>query len=163
LLWGSFFLSNIIIVARLLRYFKRIRAREVTSNELLRVHTFAHVRNYYPLYDKKHLRPIKITSIEALLNYSPPTSPVLLSRQASSNMYKEEENQIKIEKHIKEEEGEQCNTKIDQCQSFHSSVAPPDLVYKMTCGELGIGKKKKGGVIERREIKIKKETLYTNI
>ncbi|KAI8889449.1 Arginase/deacetylase [Backusella circina FSU 941] len=131
---------------RLLRYFKRIRAREVTSNELLRVHTFAHVRNYYPLYDKKHFRPIKITSIAALLNYSPPNSPVLLSRQQPSihNMCieeEDEENHIKLEKqHIKEEEGEQCHTKKEeqQCQSFHSNVAPPDLVYKMTCGELGI-------------------------
>jgi hypothetical protein len=103
----------------------------VTSDELLRVHTFCHVRNYYPLLSnvKSDPKPIKITSIAALLNYSPPSSPILKSQQIPNA-------------------ASGCGVgggpvvKLEQCQ-FTSPTSPelftpPDLLYKMDCGELGI-------------------------
>ncbi|KAI8972642.1 hypothetical protein BDB01DRAFT_809389 [Pilobolus umbonatus] len=101
---------------RLLRYFKRIRAREVTPDELLRVHTFSHVRNYFPLLSQSSEKPIKITSIAAILNHSPPPSPKSMTFGVGGGKV------IKIEKQNK------------QCHLF----TPPDLLYKMSCGELGI-------------------------
>ncbi|CAO3618068.1 unnamed protein product [Mucor hiemalis] len=115
---------------RLLRHFRRIHTREVTSNELLRVHTFSHVRNYYPLLSSnKDKKPIKITSIAALLNYSPPTSPTIKHEQHSvATLYGvaggDEYNTVKIEQPL--------DTRTT------SVFSPPDLLYKMNCGELGI-------------------------
>ncbi|KAI8638697.1 hypothetical protein BD408DRAFT_446605 [Parasitella parasitica] len=111
---------------RLLRYFRRIHAREVTSNELLRVHTFSHVRNYYPLLlpnTTQEQKPIKITSIAALLNYSPPTSPIL---KPTSYGVGGGEPGLKIE------------PSLQQQVSPSTVFNPPELLYKMNCGQLGI-------------------------
>lgn len=109
-----------------MRYFRRIHAREVTSNELLRVHTFSHVRNYYPLLSNttQEQKPIKITSIAALLNYSPPSSPSL---KPTSYGVGGGGPVIKIEPSL-------------QQQQASPSVLfnPPELLYKMDCGQLGI-------------------------
>ncbi|GAN10355.1 hypothetical protein MAM1_0346d09894 [Mucor ambiguus] len=106
---------------RLLRYFRRIHAREVTSNELLRVHTFSHVRNYYPLLSN-NTAPIKITSIAALLNYSLPSSPIL-----KPTSYGAGGPILKIEPHLQHQQA-----------SPSTLFNPPELLSQMDCGQLGI-------------------------
>ncbi|KAL7323845.1 hypothetical protein PS15p_210442 [Mucor circinelloides] len=111
---------------RLLRYFRRIHAREVTSNELLRVHTFSHVRNYYPLLSHltQEQKPIKITSIAALLNYSPPSSPIL---KPTSYGVGGGGPVLKIEPYIQHQ------------HALPSTLFnPPELLCQMDCGQLGI-------------------------
>lgn len=119
---------------RLLRHFRRIHTREVTSNELLRVHTFSHVRNYYPLLSSnKDKKPIKITSIAALLNDdSPPASPIIKHEPHSSSVATSygvagggDTKVIKVEP--------PSDTRFPL-----SDFSPPDLLYKMSCDELGI-------------------------
>ncbi|KAF7725342.1 Histone deacetylase [Apophysomyces ossiformis] len=85
---------------RLLRYLRRIHAREATLEELLLAHTPTHVRNYFPVDHDQHAKlvlhepsrpvapsppppppppatPQRMTSIAAILNHpsSPPPSP----------------------------------------------------------------------------------------
>lgn len=113
---------------RLLRYFRRIHAREVTSNELLRVHTFSHVRNYYPLLSNSNTaqeqKPIKITSIAALLNHSPPSSPILKPTSYGGGGGGPI---LKIESHLQYQQA-----------SPSPLFNPPELLYQMDCGQLGI-------------------------
>ncbi|KAF1802100.1 hypothetical protein FB192DRAFT_1376261 [Mucor lusitanicus] len=111
---------------RLLRYFRRIHAREVTSHELLHVHTFSHVRNYYPLLSNNTAQPIKITSIAALLNHSPPSlSPIL--KPTSYGVEEGEGPILKIEPHLQHPH-----------PSPSSLFSPPELLSHMDCGQLGI-------------------------
>lgn len=125
---------------RLLRHFRRIHTREVTSNELLRVHTFSHVRNYYPLLSSKtDKKPIKITSIAALLNDdddSPPTSPT-----ATAAAIKYEPHSSVATSYGVAGRGDTKVIKVEQpfdTRFPSSDFSPPDLLYKMSCDELGI-------------------------
>lgn len=136
-----FFFAN-----RMLRYFKRIHAREITTQELLRVHTFNHVRNYYPLDEEtivnKEKKPLKITSIAALLNPEPPKNPRI--QQLSTNkalrgvggdtIIKADQDQINSQYR----RFSTAAATADASQSNPQPNAPPTLVCKMACGELGI-------------------------
>ncbi|KAL9544935.1 hypothetical protein MBANPS3_007383 [Mucor bainieri] len=133
---------------RMLRYFKRIHARETTTQELLRVHTFSHVRNYYPLDEetvtKKEKRPLKITSIAALLNpEQPPKNPRIQQLAAvdkvlrgvgGDTIIKADQDHINRQYH----RFSTAAAFADASQSNPQPTAPPTLVCKMTCGELGI-------------------------
>ncbi|KAF7723742.1 Histone deacetylase [Apophysomyces ossiformis] len=132
---------------RLLRYFRRLDAREATTEELLHVHTFAHVRNYYPIHqtitdENNHTSdtptPIKITSIAALLNH--PTSPPLTrpsQRHGSiigptcgvggGEVVKVDQDRIRRQQR-----------RFSNASDTAIPISPPELVYQMSCGELGI-------------------------
>ncbi|KAG0170944.1 Histone deacetylase [Apophysomyces sp. BC1015] len=131
---------------RLLRYFHRLYAREATSEELLHVHTFAHVRNYYPIHhtitdENNHTSdtptPIKITSIAALLNH--PTSPPIRPSQrhgsivgptcgvGGGEVVKADQDHIKRQRR-----------RFSNASDTSIPISPPELVYQMSCGELGI-------------------------
>ncbi|KAL0096184.1 hypothetical protein J3Q64DRAFT_1706626 [Phycomyces blakesleeanus] len=118
---------------RMLRYFRRVHAREVTKEELMRVHTFAHVRNYYPYHTKA-------TSIEALLNPTPPppttTTTANVTPRPTSHLL-----------HLVPSENT-VNTLFPPSPpllplttnntTLTSPNTPPGLIHQMTCGELGI-------------------------
>ncbi|KAI7872323.1 hypothetical protein BDF14DRAFT_1751991 [Spinellus fusiger] len=97
---------------RLLRYFRRVQAREITQAELLRVHTFAHVYNYFSSHTNK------ITSIAALLNPITTTELETTDENSSSSKRNPQRRHFPL--------------------MASNSVTPPDLIYKMSCGELGI-------------------------
>ena len=153
---------------RMLRFFKRIHAREVTSEELLKVHTFSHVRNYYPL-DEQEIEikqepspePLKITSIAALLNPAPSCynttlpplpspSPIMTTRsvrtrssQSSPMVMRGVGGGVIVQAdqdHIKRQHRRfsSAAATADASQTNPHPNAPPGLVCKMTCGELGI-------------------------
>lgn len=132
----------------MLRYFKRIHARETTTQELLRVHTFSHVRNYYPLDEetmvKKEKRPLKITSIAALLNPEPPKNPRLEQLSATTDKVLRGvggDTIIKADQDHINRQYRRFSTAAafaDASQSNPQPTAPPTLVCKMTCGELGV-------------------------
>ncbi|KAI9033925.1 hypothetical protein CLU79DRAFT_726311 [Phycomyces nitens] len=94
---------------RMLRYFRRVHAREVTKEELMRVHTFAHVRNYYPYHNKA-------TSIDALLNPAPPNPPPVLPRHSGNPLFPPSPPLLPLT----------------------TPNTPPGLVHRMNCGEFGI-------------------------
>ncbi|KAI8984714.1 hypothetical protein BDF20DRAFT_861331 [Mycotypha africana] len=175
---------------RMLRYFKRIHARECTSKELLRVHQYSHVRNYYPLQhdddddnnNNNHTvtaiikneppsppqKPLKITSIAALLNPAPsptsttqpsfptpPSAPYPLRHHSTPTVKQETVNTkppmvtrgvsggVVIEAdhdHIRKQQRRfsTAAAAADASQSNPQPNTPPALVCKMTCGELGI-------------------------
>ncbi|KAK4515026.1 uncharacterized protein ATC70_002635 [Mucor velutinosus] len=132
---------------RMLRYFKRIHARETTTQELLRVHTFSHVRNYYPLDEetmvKKEKRPLKITSIAALLNPEPPKNPCIQQLGTIDKVLRGVggDTIIKADQDHINRQHRRFSTAAafaDASQSNPQPTAPPTLVCKMTCGELGI-------------------------
>ncbi|KAG1113621.1 hypothetical protein G6F42_014415 [Rhizopus arrhizus] len=132
---------------RILRYFKRIHAREITTQELLRVHTFSHVRNYYPLDEetmvKKEKRPLKITSIAALLNPEPPKNPRIQQLSSTNKVLRGVGGDTIItadQDHINRQYRRFSTAAAfaDASQSNPQPTAPPTLVCKMTCGELGI-------------------------
>lgn len=132
---------------RMLRYFKQIHARETTTQELLRVHTFSHVRNYYPLDEetlvKKEKRPLKITSIAALLNPEPPRNPRIQQLSAVDKVERGVggDTIIKADQDHINRQHRRFSTAAafaDASQSNPQPTAPPTLVCKMTCGELGI-------------------------
>ncbi|KAI8061825.1 uncharacterized protein B0P05DRAFT_556791 [Gilbertella persicaria] len=140
---------------RMLRFFKRLHAREITAEELLRVHTFSHVRNYYPLDEEdiqvrkeaKLSKPLKITSIAALLNPAPThDTPVKMTRSPSNNLpmvMRGVGGGVVIQAdqdHIKRQHRRfsSAAAAADASQSDPHPNAPPGLVCKMTCGELGI-------------------------
>ncbi|KAI7905380.1 uncharacterized protein BX663DRAFT_483902 [Cokeromyces recurvatus] len=124
---------------RMLRYFGRVHAREITTQELLRVHTFQHVRNYYPLDENEQIpkrkRPLKVTSIAALLNpiEEPPRPKVM--RGVSGDVIVQADKE-----HIREQHRRfsSAAAAADASQSNPQPNAPPGLICKMTCGELGI-------------------------
>ncbi|KAI8379904.1 hypothetical protein EDC96DRAFT_540086 [Choanephora cucurbitarum] len=153
---------------RMLRFFKRIHAREVTSEELLKVHTFSHVRNYYPL-DEQEIEikqeplsePLKVTSIAALLNPAPSCynttlpplpspSPIMTTRsvrtrssQSSPMVMRGVGGGVIVQAdqdHIKRQHRRfsSAAATADASQTNPHPNAPPGLVCKMTCGELGI-------------------------
>ncbi|KAI8335608.1 hypothetical protein BD560DRAFT_414081 [Blakeslea trispora] len=146
---------------RMLRYFRRIHAREVTSAELLKVHTFSHVRNYYPLDEpteiKQEPRPLKVTSIAALLNPAPSCydtslpplpspSPIMTTRsrnRPNATAMRGVGGGVIVQAdqdHIKRQHRRfsSAAAAADASQTNPHPNAPPDLVCKMTCGELGI-------------------------
>ncbi|RCH81495.1 Histone deacetylase, partial [Rhizopus stolonifer] len=118
---------------RLLRYFGRIHPREISTQELLRVHTYSHVRNYYPIDEDK--RPMKITSIAALLNPEPPLFKPTVMRGVGGGLVKEANQD-----HIKRQHTKfsSAAAAVDATQTDPKPVAPPGLICEMTCGELGI-------------------------
>lgn len=125
---------------RLLRYFGRIHAREITAQELLKVHTYAHVRNYYPIDEEKESvvvekRPLKITSIAALLNPEPPENKLSVMRGVGGGTVKQADQD-----HIKRQHNKfsSAAAAVDATQTDPKPVAPPGLICEMTCGELGI-------------------------
>ncbi|KAG1221624.1 hypothetical protein G6F35_005862 [Rhizopus arrhizus] len=125
---------------RLLRYFGRIHAREITAQELLKVHTYAHVRNYYPIDEEKESvvvekRPLKITSIAALLNPEPPENKPSVMRGVGGGTVKQADQD-----HIKRQHNKfsSAAAAVDATQTDPKPVAPPGLICEMTCGELGI-------------------------
>ncbi|GAN01751.1 hypothetical protein MAM1_0011c01186 [Mucor ambiguus] len=132
---------------RMLRYFRRIHARETTTQELLRVHTFSHVRNYYPLDEetmaKKEKRPLKITSIAALLNPEPPKNPRIQQLSTVDKVLRGVggDTIIKADQDHINRQHRRFSTAAafaDASQSNPQPTAPPTLMCKMTCGELGI-------------------------
>ncbi|CAO3654502.1 unnamed protein product [Mucor fragilis] len=138
---------QILHTNRMLRYFKQIHARETTTQELLRVHTFNHVRNYYPLDEetlvKKEKRPLKITSIAALLNPEPPRNPRIQQLSAVDKVERGVggDTIIKADQDHINRQHRRFSTAAafaDASQSNPQPTAPPTLVCKMTCGELGI-------------------------
>ncbi|KAI9357707.1 hypothetical protein BD770DRAFT_419935 [Pilaira anomala] len=128
---------------RLLRYFGRIHAREITTTELLRVHTFSHVRNYYPLDDssmvikKEESKPLKVTSIAALLNPAPAlnTRQKTVMRGVGGGVVVQADQDLIKRQHRR---FSSAAAAVDASQSNPDPVAPPGLVCKMSCGELGI-------------------------
>lgn len=72
--------------------------------------------------------PIKITSIAALLNYSPPTSPTYSTTSFPPHHH---HNQQLVR--VKEEEDPAKGLLV-----VKEEPPPPDLLHKMNCGELGI-------------------------
>ncbi|KAI8646771.1 hypothetical protein BD408DRAFT_336197, partial [Parasitella parasitica] len=131
---------------RMLRYFKRIHAREITTQELLRAHTFSHVRNYYPIYEdtlvKKEKNPLKITSIAALLNPEPPKNP-RVQQLSTDKALRGVDGGIIIkadQDHINRQHRRFSTAAAltDASQSNPQPTEPPTLVCEMACGELGI-------------------------
>lgn len=122
-----------MICKSLLRYFGRIHPREISTQELLRVHTYSHVRNYYPIDEDK--RPMKITSIAALLNPEPPLFKPTVMRGVGGGLVKEANQD-----HIKRQHTKfsSAAAAVDATQTDPKPVAPPGLICEMTCGELGI-------------------------
>ncbi|CAO3677493.1 hypothetical protein G6F70_000192 [Rhizopus microsporus] len=124
---------------RLLRYFGRVHAREATVQELLRVHTYGHVRNYYPIDEERESvvkkRPLKITSIAALLNPEPPAHKPNVMRGVGGGTVKQADQD-----HIKRQHTRfsSAAAAADATQTDPKPVAPPGLICEMTCGELGI-------------------------
>ncbi|CEP19924.1 hypothetical protein [Parasitella parasitica] len=133
-------------INRMLRYFKRIHAQEITTEELLRAHTFGHVRNYYPLDEetviKKEKKPLKITSIAALLNPEP--SKVNRAQQLAANKAfrgVDGGTIIKADQDHINRQHRRFSTAAaftDASQSNPQPTSPSTLVCEMTCGELGI-------------------------
>lgn len=123
----------------LLRYFGRVHAREATVQELLRVHTYGHVRNYYPIDEERESvvkkRPLKITSIAALLNPEPPAHKPNVMRGVGGGTVKQADQD-----HIKRQHTRfsSAAAAADATQTDPKPVAPPGLICEMTCGELGI-------------------------
>lgn len=135
---------------RMLRFFKRIHAREISPQELLRVHTLPHVRNYYPLDEEEEnnilkTKPLRVTSIAAILNPEPPVSaPKPVSPVKNTNMVMRGVGGGVViradQDHIKRQHRRfsSAAAAADASQSNPQPNAPPTLVCKMTCGELGI-------------------------
>ncbi|GAA5806564.1 hypothetical protein HPULCUR_012102 [Helicostylum pulchrum] len=128
---------------RLLRYFGRIHAREITTTELLRVHTFSHVRNYYPMDDntvviKKETKPLKVTSIAALLNPAPALNTrqkTVMMRGVGGGVVVQADQDLIKRQHRR---FSSAAAAVDATQTNPDPIAPPGLVCKMSCGELGI-------------------------
>ncbi|KAG2205836.1 hypothetical protein INT47_004019 [Mucor saturninus] len=126
---------------RLLRYFGRIHAREITTNELLRVHTYSHVRNYYPIDEDvrivKEEKPLKVTSIAALLNPAPAsnTRQKTVMRGVGGGVVVQADQDLIKRQHRR---FSSAAAAVDASQTNPDPVAPPGLVCKMSCGELGI-------------------------
>ncbi|KAG0175111.1 Histone deacetylase 4 [Apophysomyces sp. BC1034] len=143
---------------RLLRYLRRIHAREATLEELLLVHTPTHVRNYFPMDSEKHASlitnepprpsPQRMTSIAAILNHpsSPPPSPSRQTRPRHGSIVGPTRGVgggvvVQADQdHIEQQHRRFSNAaaSADASQSDPAPISPPDLVCKMTCGELGI-------------------------
>ena len=124
---------------RLLRHFGRIHAREIATQELLRVHTFSHVRNYYPMDDdtiniKKETKPLKVTSIAALLNPVIDTQQTTMRGVGGGVIIQADQDHIKRQHRRFSSEA----AAVDASQINPRPLAPPGLVCKMSCGELGI-------------------------
>jgi acetoin utilization deacetylase AcuC-like enzyme len=144
----------------MLRYFGRIHAREIATEELLRVHTVSHVRNYYPMDDEDVIKkeeplakPLKVTSIAAILNPAPssPTKPAFNTRSQQQQQQQQQSPMVMRgvgggvviqadQDHIKRQHRRFSSeaAAVDASQTNPQPIAPPDLVCKMTCGELGI-------------------------
>jgi hypothetical protein len=152
-LLSSLFIYLSIFLYRMLRYFGRIHAREIATEELLRVHTISHVRNYYPMDEEdvikkeETIKPLKVTSIAAILNPAPssPTKPAFNTRSSSQSpmvmrgvgggvVIQADQDHIKRQHRRFSSEA----AAVDASQSNPQPIAPPGLVCKMTCGELGI-------------------------
>ncbi|KAI9019453.1 hypothetical protein CLU79DRAFT_836759 [Phycomyces nitens] len=158
---------------KMLRYFRHIHAREATLEELMHVHTATHVRNYTstntlsPIVDQHEVdpnpRPLKITSIAALLNSptesedSPPSPSPRCHRHGSivgptrgvGGGVVVEANQDDIQQQHRRfstaattaaavAAAASNNDAADLAEGVLVPVSPPGLVCKMTCGELGI-------------------------
>ncbi|KAL0081559.1 hypothetical protein F4703DRAFT_1776490 [Phycomyces blakesleeanus] len=153
---------------KMLRYFRHIHAREATLDELVHVHTPTHVRNYTsttnslpPTTDHQHEvdpnpRPLKITSIAALLNSpteseeSPPSPSPRSHRHGSivgptrgvGGGVVVEANQDDIQQQHPSSSSLSSSSydsnTADLSEGVLVPVSPPGLVCKMTCGELGI-------------------------
>lgn len=110
----------------------------------MRVHTFSHVRNYYPIDQdtiaiKQETKPLKVTSIAALLNPAP--APALNTRQKTVMRGVGGGVVVQADQdHIKRQHRRfsSAAAAVDASQSNPDPVAPPGLVCKMSCGELGI-------------------------
>lgn len=129
----------------MLRYLRRIHAREASTTELLHAHTPAHIRNYCPSklvdYEQDQPRAPKITSIAALLNpATTTTTPATAERPVMRGVGGAVMVQADQE-HVQQQQRRfsTAAASTDASQEASIVVSPPGLC-KMVCGQLGIGK-----------------------
>ncbi|RCH79328.1 Histone deacetylase 4, partial [Rhizopus azygosporus] len=95
--------------------------------------------NYYPIDEERESvvkkRPLKITSIAALLNPEPPAHKPNVMRGVGGGTVKQADQD-----HIKRQHTRfsSAAAAADATQTDPKPVAPPGLICEMTCGELGI-------------------------
>ncbi|KAI8147380.1 hypothetical protein BJV82DRAFT_552135 [Fennellomyces sp. T-0311] len=144
---------------RLLRYFCRVRGRQVTVQELLRVHSLLHVSSYCPansisvenvtdnLMTESNPRATSVTSIRDLLNQptsetpSPSCSPPPQDSTAARAQGVEGGKVVKADKNQIRQQRRRFSSAAASQAALNGNAAlvnPPRLVYEMACKELAI-------------------------
>ncbi|KAI9492171.1 hypothetical protein BDB00DRAFT_765822, partial [Zychaea mexicana] len=127
--------------ARLLRYFGRMRAREATIEELLKVHSLLHVGSYCPV------DTVESVADNLMTESNPPETTALPSAEKTTDPAPARAQGVEGGKVVKADK----NQIRKQRRRFSSAAAsqaalngtatlvnPPQLVYEMICGELAI-------------------------
>ncbi|ORZ23975.1 hypothetical protein BCR42DRAFT_386836 [Absidia repens] len=132
---------------RILRYVKHLHGREATPSELSKAHTIQHIHNYTPPEQEGNKEIMKVTSIAALLNPTPPpktlrgigggvvTTETTTATTQDGYLLPSHRNRLLPN----DENITTTSTTTSATTPMNVKLTyPPDLVCQMACGELGI-------------------------